>query len=537
MINENLPNLFNKEVINIAKRWIPYLGADGVYYAPSIPESLTVVSGAVSQLNDISGNNIHLAQPTNSKRPTTGTRSINGVNVLDFVPANLHTLFDLNNAIATALSGTNKAFAIYAVAQRDNAANTNRVIGLEKDSTSTPLISLYINSSLSNKISVQKRDDANNLLRADGVSSVDTNPHIISARFDAVNCKIYLDGSLESTTDLSTGQGVMTLNTIRMGNFFEIVGNYFDGGIGDTLILTSNPTDDLDSKINGYFAWKYKLHHQLDYNQAYRFDGRIFGSYKLWKPTTADIASLVHIEPNAVANVTRSAGAVSQLTTVQGSLTLAQATGSKQPSITARTINGIRALDFIAANSQRLFDVTNAIATALSGTSLPFAMYAVVQRDIGSATQRIFVLSSSSSANPQTILFINATNQIEVARRDDALNVKTITNIATAIDTNPHVISCRFDGVTIYIYIDGTLVYSADGSTGVGAITLNQAEIGSFRDTASQFFDGAIGSVLAMAENPSDAMHEKLEGFLAHQYKLTANLPSNHPYKTNPPME
>jgi len=45
-------------------------------------------AGAVSQWNDKSGNGYHLTQATGIQRPTTGTRTINGLNVVDFDGSN-----------------------------------------------------------------------------------------------------------------------------------------------------------------------------------------------------------------------------------------------------------------------------------------------------------------------------------------------------------------------------------------------------------------------------------------------------------------
>ena len=55
------------------------------WYDASDTASITDAgAGAVSQLNDKSGNGNHLVQATGGSRPTTGTRTINGLNVLDF---------------------------------------------------------------------------------------------------------------------------------------------------------------------------------------------------------------------------------------------------------------------------------------------------------------------------------------------------------------------------------------------------------------------------------------------------------------------
>lgn len=55
------------------------------WYDASVVSSITDAgAGAVSQWNDLSGSAYHLTQGTGGARPTTGTRTINGRNVIDF---------------------------------------------------------------------------------------------------------------------------------------------------------------------------------------------------------------------------------------------------------------------------------------------------------------------------------------------------------------------------------------------------------------------------------------------------------------------
>jgi hypothetical protein len=64
------------------------------------------------------------------------------------------------------------------------------------------------------------------------------------------------------------------------------------------------------------------------------------------------------------------------------------------------------------------------------------------------------------------------------------------------------------------------------GSTGVNdlnAFILGEAE------SENQRFTGQIGEVVAWTDN---SLITKMEGYLAHKWGLTGNLPSNHDYKT-----
>lgn len=82
--------------------------------------TITAVGGAVSQWNDKSGSNYHVTQSTAGNKPTTGTRTINGLNTLDFDGGDvLHKT-----------SGTygEPPFAVYAVIEADTVAAGTRCI-------------------------------------------------------------------------------------------------------------------------------------------------------------------------------------------------------------------------------------------------------------------------------------------------------------------------------------------------------------------------------------------------------------------------
>lgn len=57
---------------------------DWAWFDASNAGSITSSSGAVSQWDDLTGNGRHVTQGTGSIKPTTGSRTLNGENVLDF---------------------------------------------------------------------------------------------------------------------------------------------------------------------------------------------------------------------------------------------------------------------------------------------------------------------------------------------------------------------------------------------------------------------------------------------------------------------
>jgi hypothetical protein len=47
--------------------------------------------------------------------------------------------------------------------------------------------------------------------------------------------------------------------------------------------------------------------------------------------------------------------------------------------------------------------------------------------------------------------------------------------------------------------------------------------------------NGKISEIIITPSAISSADRERVEGYLAHKWDLTADLPSGHPYKTTPP--
>ena len=51
-----------------------------------------------------------------------------------------------------------------------------------------------------------------------------------------------------------------------------------------------------------------------------------------------------------------------------------------------------------------------------------------------------------------------------------------------------------------------------------------------------QYFQGFLFEAIIYLSDTYDSVErEKIEGYLAHKWGLTSDLPSNHPYKNNPP--
>jgi hypothetical protein len=187
-------------------------------------------------------------------------------------------------------------------------------------------------------------------------------------------------------------------------------------------------------------------------------------------------------------------------------------------------MNGLNLLDFDGSNDQ--LDVPLLGLTETNG-AIMFAVfeldndgtYTVVGSTTDPSTSGIDRFSPNQGSYPS--LFV-----------DDRLE-----NIATGIMPS--------DGAHLYsksvllasdsyqYHVDGSLTPNVDASTGSRNFDGSQIYIGG---VANGYMDGAIGEVIFLNERPDEGTRQKIEGYLAHKWGLTANLPSEHPYKTGAPV-
>ena len=89
------------------------------WYDASDTASITASGGAVSQLNDKSGNGNHLTQSVAGSKPTTGTRTIAGLNTLDF---------DGGDSLNTVTADGQTPVQAYVVCEPDTVAAGSRTM-------------------------------------------------------------------------------------------------------------------------------------------------------------------------------------------------------------------------------------------------------------------------------------------------------------------------------------------------------------------------------------------------------------------------
>ena len=86
------------------------------------------------------------------------------------------------------------------------------------------------------------------------------------------------------------------------------------------------------------------------------------------------------------------------------------------------------------------------------------------------------------------------------------------------------------------MYINGTLDdVAASGGTVGGSDKLVVGGVDNTRGAYENFFEGELAELIFFNKVVGETERQKLEGYFAHKYSLTANLPSDHPYKSTVP--
>ena len=264
-----------------------------------------------------------------------------------------------------------------------------------------------------------------------------------------------------------------------------------------------------------------------------------------WDP--AAITTALWLDAADSSTVTESGGDVSQWNDKSGNnRNASQATQANRPTYSATSFNGKPAISGDGIN-----DVLLTATTPMYGQS-SFYMHCVLERletgigaILGNRTAngtiiRNFELSfyqnaSSSGVNASSLLILNGTGSSQNSARSTPTNSLSNGFVGqAAIQWNT--------GQTPVAWIDG----ASQVLTNWTAATVTTTQVWDAVDPGLGIFNSSV----AYSNNPAQCRiaeiviintsvsildRQKLEGYLAHKWGLTANLPNDHPYRWMPP--
>jgi hypothetical protein len=240
--------------------------------------------------------------------------------------------------------------------------------------------------------------------------------------------------------------------------------------------------------------------------------------YGLWSP--ANITTALWLDAADASTVTTVSGAVSQWNDKSGNARHAtQGTAGSRPAYSATSLNSLPGFTFDGSDD----------FLALPNSTMPSAqssVFAVFKTGSALVTGRL--IGRSYNAEGWTLNTLN-TGAVR-------LRVNTTNAIATTIATSSSYIAAGiydqvntsasiYDNTPVTAAETGAITYGASDTTAIGAATVS----GSFPIAS---FNGVMSEIIVIHSAASTDTRQRIYGYLAHKWGLTANLPNDHPYKT-----
>jgi len=268
--------------------------------------------------------------------------------------------------------------------------------------------------------------------------------------------------------------------------------------------------------------WKWGLQSQLPVSHPYKNSPPL----RLWTPLNA-VGLKAWFDAADASTITDTSGEVDQLDDKSGNGEDLTATLTERPITGTRTINGLNVLDWDGVNDK----LTRASRMGL-GANPDLMVFVVMEADsVGSSDDRFWSIGDTGSG----ILAcgIGTGTDGYSWRHNDGNNIfDNLTLNAPAL-----AVSSRSSGGNYgseQFFLDGTELTSASSTNPTNVPTSVVAEMYMGGDNTTFSLNGIIGEMVFIEANDLDT-RQKTEGYLAHKWGLTANLPVSHPYKNAPP--
>lgn len=226
-----------------------------------------------------------------------------------------------------------------------------------------------------------------------------------------------------------------------------------------------------------------------------------------------------------LSTITESGGFVSSLADKSGNgKHMVQAVGANQPTTGTQTQNSLNVLDFngddfLLASNLVFSPEGDQLVIAVATIDTPKNFAGLLAFDDGAGED--WELYNSSNIQEDLRFF----NELPPNAANIADNPHTGYNLF-GVETNQ-------TALEKYVYVNSEVKLTQPYTGGVFSNT-NTLALAANRDSHGVNLDCKIAEVI-VTDDLSTVTRNKVEGYLAHKWGLTANLPGGHPYKTTPP--
>jgi hypothetical protein len=276
-------------------------------------------------------------------------------------------------------------------------------------------------------------------------------------------------------------------------------------------------------------------------------------SFTQWTP--ALITTAMWLDAADASTVTTVSSAVSQWNDKSGNgRNASQSTSGNRPVYESAAQNGLSAVRFTSASSQFMTAGTTSTWNFLhNGTSSSVFIVSRIRSTGEDPNTNHTLLDTGGAAAVETGWALLYDDRVSVSRNNAvASNIRSGTPFGPALTINQNIIipgaytilgtlldadnataadrlTVRLNGGTPF----GGNTETTAPTTGNSTYALQLGRVGF--GGGSVYLTGDICEVLILNTHPTATNRQRIEGYLAHKWGLTANLPADHPYKINPP--
>tara|TARA_R110002012_G_scaffold26559_6_gene86057 strand:+ start:1433 stop:3184 length:1752 start_codon:yes stop_codon:yes gene_type:complete len=315
------------------------------------------------------------------------------------------------------------------------------------------------------------------------------------------------------------------INIDRIGMKWDASTNVptWDGNILEIIAVTS--TTDRE-KIEGYLAHKWGLTGDLPASHIYRINAPTLSmspspSPLPWTPSL--ISTELWLDANDSNTITENSNVVSQWNDKSGNNN--NVTANNNPTTGTSSENSLNVIDLDGDDS--FLNLNFSLPS--SGNLQAFVVCEITSN--GFASDSILTMNANSNDF-----------QIDAGASEFKGRILTDSNGNTGIGSNKitglHIFSATFDfnSSLFTLRLDGEQMSGT--SAGTYTTKLNQSQqLRVFANRGNNNFpEGRVAEVIIL-EDVSESSRQKVEGYLAHKWGLTGDLPASHSYRINAPTQ
>jgi len=255
----------------------------------------------------------------------------------------------------------------------------------------------------------------------------------------------------------------------------------------------------------------------------------ITGSQKInWDPSL--ISTALWLDAADSSTITQSSNLITQWNDKSGNARNATATGGARPAYTANALN---------SKAVVTFDGSDYLQLTHQWANTAFSLFVVASRTYTVAYPGLLAEQNGTASGYLSLGFNIATgpgnSQIAIHR----IGLATAASDLVSGNNTPRIIGYTSNGISsgnviVTPYMDAT---AGGANLTLSSLSTNTSSIiGAAKTGTADFFTGYLAEMVLLSSNVATNVRQQIEGYLAHKWGLTANLPADHPYKTAVPV-